>query len=235
MPWIQRHPISLVVCLWASTLLLITLFETRLPSTDVFLFKEAGVNFAMKGEFVVANLPHMPHDVELPYAYYPPVYPFVFGVWSSVFGVGLKQSIVFDYLIMGLRAFLILLLLLPVLKPVFSQGKDTIKGWVALLGVLALSFMTSDGDRPDELAFVFGLLSWWFIGVKDFRWGRLLFGGVLLGLCGATSPAVGSFFCIGSRLALLGELPFLVSLFDSRITFYTDVSGLQPPRASFRS
>src|SRR5258707_362667 len=81
--------------------------ESRPPSTDVFLFKDAGVNWATKWRFVVANLPHMAKDQEVIYAYYPPVFPFTFGLWSKIAGVGLKQSIAFDSFLRLLRTLLL--------------------------------------------------------------------------------------------------------------------------------
>ncbi|NBT58885.1 hypothetical protein EBT16_08895, partial [bacterium] len=60
---------ALLLALWEMFL------EVHVPGTDVFLFKEAGVNLATKGKFVAAFLPHMAFGDEKPFAYYPPVYP----------------------------------------------------------------------------------------------------------------------------------------------------------------
>jgi len=166
------------------------------PSTDVFLFKEAGVNLAHKGRFVAANLPHMPPDEEIVFAYYPPAYPFLYGVWSKVAGVGLFQSSFFDATLRILRTLLIFALLLPRLR----ASRSPILKWLVPFLLALTSFVSSDGDRPDELGLVSGFAAWLILD-RGASWRNLLGGGIALGITGATSPAAGVFFALGVFLA----------------------------------
>lgn len=229
MPSFIRTPFLWLVLLWATLLSVITIFETRLPSTDVFLFKEAGVNLAQKGRFVVANLPNMPSDVELPYAYYPPVYPAIFGVWSSVVGVGLKQSILLDHLLMALRSLLIFCFIFPYLKKASESRRGKVIGVLVGLFLVGLAFVTSDGDRPDELALVFGLSSWLLLKANVCNWRRLLLGGVLLGLCGASSPTAGSFFAMGFVFFHLRDSLFWKRFLTVSVTAFVCFLGCNLP------
>ncbi len=170
---------------------LTVLSEAKLPSTDVFLFKEAGVNLAMHGRFAAKNLPNMPADRELVFSYYPPVYPFCFGVWTKLVGLGLKQSLAFDALLRVLRSLLIGLFFLPWIRT------DKRKLWFAALSLMAISFLSSDGDRPDELALVWGWAAW-LVAQEASGIGTIALSGVLLGVCAATSPAAGVFFVLGA-------------------------------------
>ncbi len=191
----------LAFCLWVGVTSWIVVKEARPPATDIFLFKEAGVNWAQTGKFQVKNLPHMPPNEAMTYAYYPPLYPLLFGVWTKAFGIGLRQSIAFDSILRALRTALIFLL-----ATVFAQGwaRGTPFGSAKLLLVgVILSLVSSDGDRPDELALVLGLLSW--LSLYKLPYEKWWFTAVLLGLCGATSPAGGLLFAAGVAVVLAKE------------------------------
>lgn len=59
---------------------------------------------------------------------------------------------------------------------------------------MLLSLTSTDDDRPDELALVIGLSSWWLLQKAKHDFDYLL-AGLFLGLTGAASPACG--VCIG--------------------------------------
>jgi len=190
--------ISLIfLTLWTIGQFYLIGMEARVPSSDVFVFKEAGVNLASSGKFVAKNLPHMPADMELPYAYYPPVYPFVYGLWSAAFGTDLKASIAFDGVLRLVRTLLLFVLLVPFLRKALSENK-TARAVSVFCVLLLISFLSSDGDRPDELALVFGVGAWLCLRKKELR--NSIMGGILLGLCGASSPACGVFAAAGALL-----------------------------------
>ena len=130
------------------------LLEVHFPGTDVFLFKEAGVNLATQGKFVAANLPHTPFGEERAFAYYPPLYPFVFGVWSWLVGVGLQQSIFFDALLRILRTFLMVVLIYPTFSKDFFTKKERYFRWTLGIFFCLLTLASTDRDRPDELAII---------------------------------------------------------------------------------
>ena len=188
----------------------IVLSEARLPSTDVFLFKDAGANLALTGRFVVANLPHMSPDESVPYAYYPPVFPFVFGLWSKAFGVGLKSSMALDCFFRTLRTLLLAAFAFSQLKRRKLKDSSVV---LAAGFVILLSLLSSDGDRPDELGLIFGFTSWLLIA-------RSVPGaGIFLGLCGATSPAAGFFFALGWYFAYPKKIPLIVGGAFAALTF----------------
>jgi hypothetical protein len=177
-----------VLLLFASVHVVPILLEVPAPGTDVFIFKEAGVNLALKGKFMARNLPNQPPDRDEVFAYYPPVYPLAYAGWSTLFGVGHRQSLAFDCVVRLLRTFLLFWLILPVLDRA-SRGR-----WVFTLALLAAwSFVTTEADRPDDLAVVWGLLAWNLL-FRGGGWRRGLGGGLILGLCASTSPTAGVFF-----------------------------------------
>jgi len=169
-------------------------FEVHVPGTDVFLFKEAGINLAQKGQFVASNLPHMPFGVEKTFAYYPPVYPFLFGVWSWLFGVGLPQSLSFNAFLTFTRTLLMGFLLLPMLPKSFFEKNTGGTRWAVGVLWVCLSLLTTDRDRPDELAMVFGFTLLLILQSSQREGLKLLGASVALALEGATSPACGVLF-----------------------------------------
>lgn len=189
-----RLALGLSLLAWSLFTLFIVLTECRFPGTDVFLFKEAAINFALKTKLVASNLVYMPLDTEMPFAHYPPVYPIVFGLWMKVFGIGLKQSLLFECLLRGLRSVLLGALIWPVLKEAFTDNKRRIWAALSLCFLVLLSLTSTDDDRPDELALVIGLSSWWLLQKAKHDFDYLL-AGLFLGLTGAASPACG--VCIG--------------------------------------
>lgn len=177
----------------------ITLTEARRPGSDIFLFKEPSFNLATQNRFVVSNIPHMPPATERVYAYYPPVYPFVFGLYGKLAGSTAGASLLFEGLLRVLRAFLLFLLLKRFL------GRRELS--VASVAILAISTLaSSDADRPDELSLVWGLgaLLGFLSGSSPFVTGALL------GLCGATSPTGGLFFGLLLGVVAMGDRTALI-------------------------
>lgn len=202
--------------------LLETFWEIHFPGTDVFLFKEAGVNLATQGKFVATNLPHTPFGEERPFAYYPPLYPFFFGVWSWLVGVGLKQSIFFDSLLKVLRTGLMLVLIWPSLPESFFVKRERYFRWALGLFFCLLTVASTDRDRPDELAILFGLLFLITLNSTLHHRIKLLGAGFLLACVGGSSPACGIFFSLlGGAWAVFSPKPYrsVTGLFTSAMTF----------------
>lgn len=183
-----KNMLAATVGIWALSVLFVVVTETRFPGTDIFLFKDPAVNFALKGKLVATNLAYMPMDKEMPFAHYPPVYPTVFGLWLKIFGVGLKQSLLFECVIRGLRSLMLGAIIWPVLKESLNDRKRRLWGALSVLLLVLLSISSTDDDRPDELGLVIGLSSWWILlrAQRLYQYGLC---GLLLGLTGATSPA----------------------------------------------
>lgn len=204
----KKTPIPQVLLflgLWLLYTLYLVFSGTKLPGSDVFIFKEAGVNLALKGKFVVSNLPFMPSNEEFTYYFYPPLYPFLYGLWTKVVGFGYEQGVLFDSFVKLIRTILILSF---VWSPFKNASKTKISIFLSFL--LILSFLTSDGDRPDDLASILGFLSWHYL----FRNGMLnkVACGVLLGITAGTSATAGVFFTLGVLAYLWPWLKNLASL-----------------------
>lgn len=189
------------------------LFEIHTPGTDIFLFKEAGINLATQGRLVAGYLPHMNFGEEKPFAYYPPVYPFVFGVWTWLVGVGLKQSICFNGLLTLLRTLLMLILVAPAISQEFWSPGFRLKRWASGSLLLILTFISTDRDRPDELALNFGLLLMIVLFSRKRTGVKVTVAALLLALTGATSPACGLFFGLVTFCWALGQAGGLRKLF----------------------
>lgn len=184
--WIKRAGFFLSLALVVQ--IIFALLEYKLPSTDVFLFKEAGSQFALNNEFKAADLPHFPPHQKVWFSYYPPIYPFSFGVWAKVFGFGLKQSLAFDAVIRILRSFVLFCFFILLCNEKRSQVY-----FRELFLFTLLSFVTTEGDRPDDLALFFGVLSFLCL-----RWrSSAVLAGIFLGLTASTSPAGGFYFGLG--------------------------------------
>ena len=180
-------------------------FEIHTPGTDVFLFKEAGVNLATQGRLVAAYLPHMDFGEEKPFAYYPPVYPFVFGVWTWLVGVGLKQSICFNGFLTLLRTLLMVVLVAPAISQEFWSPSFRWKRRGSGILFLILTVLSTDRDRPDELALVFGLLLMVVLFSRKRMGLKVTAAALCLALTGATSPACGLFFGLVTLCWALGQ------------------------------
>jgi hypothetical protein len=218
LPHPARTAIFICGFVWAAGTSLSVILEVHLPATDVFLFKEAGINLATKGRFVASNLPHMLPGQEFIFSYYPPVFPFLFGVWSKILGVGLRQSILFDGLLKTIRTLLLLLLVAPRIGELLKSRFTEKIGIVCLGTVTLMAFLSTDGDRPDELAMIWGLLSW----LAWTRRSKRALSGAFLGLSAATSPAAGVFFGLGFIFRfLLKQLKFLDGLFIGTVASVT--------------
>jgi len=170
--------------------------EVHVPGTDVFLFKEAGINLATKGRFVASFLPHMAFGDEKPFAYYPPLYPFAFGVWSWIVGVGLKQSLLFDSVLTIIRTLLVLFLVLPSFPKSFFEKEGKVLRWSTGVLLCLISLVSTDRDRPDELALIWGLLLCLTLNSANPGRVKVALSAVLLACVGATSPACGVLFAM---------------------------------------
>jgi len=177
-----------VAAIWLAFSAITVVYEVAFPGPDVFQFKGPGVYFAQHGMLGGINMPFSPPNVPAVYAFYPPVYAFLFGLWSMVAGVSLQASMIFDLLLRTARALTIAAVIWPALKRADARGRAS----VAVM-LLLLSIAPNNEDRPDELGLIFGLWSWLVL----LRGRSAAAAGVLLGLSGAASPPAGLFAAIG--------------------------------------
>jgi hypothetical protein len=122
--------------------------------TSGFDFKDPGINLAIgKGLREVAT--HANPSLEYKYyANYPPVYPFLYGLYVSVVGIGDYQNTYFDLLLHIAKAILIFMI-------VVRYGTDwTPNQKLIITGILVLFLPSANShDRPEDLVIVLFLVS----------------------------------------------------------------------------
>jgi hypothetical protein len=121
---------------------------------DGFHFKDSGINLAIgKGlrEVCTCGNPSLEYKY---YANYPPVYPFLYGLYVSVVGIGDYQSTYFNLLLQIARAILIFMI-------VVRYGTDwTPNQKLIITGILVLFLPSANSyDRPEDLVIVLFLVS----------------------------------------------------------------------------
>lgn len=121
---------------------------------DGFYFKDSGINLAIgKGlrEVCTGGNPSLEYKY---YAHYPPVYPFLYGLYVSVVGIGDYQDTYFDLLLQIARAILIFMI-------VVRYGTDwTPNQKLIITGILVLFLPSANVyDRPEDLVIVLFLVS----------------------------------------------------------------------------
>jgi hypothetical protein len=146
----------------------------RFVVTDEVFFKAAGRNWAETGRFaapeIVGRLTRGPSLAEVYFAQ-PPVYTFIFGIYTKVFGFGPRRCMLYDTLI----HLLLVWTAAGCANCVFKLPLNV----AVLCGALFLPLGTI--GRPDELAIIFAL--WGAVALRYSAYA----GGVMLGLCAATS------------------------------------------------
>ena len=121
---------------------------------DGFYFKDSGINLAIgKGlrEVGTCGNPSLEYKY---YAHYPPVYPFLYGLYVSVVGIGDYQNTYFNLLLQIARAILIFMI-------VVRYGTDwTPNQKLIITGILVLFLPSANTyDRPEDLVIVLFLVS----------------------------------------------------------------------------
>src|SRR3989338_8746619 len=94
---------------WTCIHLFVVLKQTRFPGPDIFQFKLPGIELARYGTLTGINLPNSAQDTRTVYAFYPPLYPFLYGLWAKLFGTTYGPSVLFDAIWRLLRSGLLLL------------------------------------------------------------------------------------------------------------------------------
>jgi len=124
------------------------------PGGDVFYFKDSGINLAIgKGLREVCTFGNPSLEYKY-YANYPPVYPFLYGLYVSVVGIGDYQNTYFNLLLQIARAILIFMI-------VVRYGTDwTPNQKLIITGILVLFLPSANSyDRPEDLVIVLFLVS----------------------------------------------------------------------------
>ena len=175
-----------LVLIWRVLLLVFTV--QPIPDPDAFAYDGGVVNFLLNGHYYNPSLAVIfPISGTEIYSTYPPLYQGALLVWMKLFGTGLISAMSMHVALFAVSGFLTVALI----RKFFPAGA----GYA--MAVLLLFELTFD-DRPESLAFVFGLASLWLaarqIGNDRFNAGTSagLLLALLLGLY--TSVIVGAYF-----------------------------------------
>jgi hypothetical protein len=118
---------------------------------DIYYFKDPGINFVEHLGFVSRFTFGNPTFAYASYSQYPPVYPFLFGLYAKLFGVSVASNQLFNTLVglgVGVSGYFALEPALRTVTPRWSK-------WVAALVLVvcvAFSFFRPENDRPDGMA-----------------------------------------------------------------------------------
>ncbi|MBN9088923.1 MAG: hypothetical protein J0J01_18610 [Reyranella sp.] len=157
--------------------------------TDIYYFKDAGINLVSGLGFVSRFTFGNPTFLDQVYAQYPPIYPLLFGLFAKLFGISAVTNQAFNAAVgvaLGLAGFL-------AVRPLIAREFPRL-GPVLLASLLTISVVASlflpGVDRPDGLGICLGLA-----GLVVFRRQALGPGAVAAGiLCGVAllvSPFAG--------------------------------------------
>jgi len=128
--------------------------------TDIFLFKDAGCNLALGRGFNTFAIPGSPGLTPHLFSSYAPGFPFVFGIFSLLFGCSVKANAFFNYIVGVVASGLFWGIGCSTIYP--RLHKAIVGFLVGLVGPFAL--VAHDGDRPETLAFGFFVVTCLAIG-----------------------------------------------------------------------
>ncbi|TAK86023.1 MAG: hypothetical protein EPO20_09525 [Betaproteobacteria bacterium] len=182
----MRLPLAAVLLATAGWLIF-GAFAPPLPGyTDIFLFKDAGANLALGNGFTSRLTYGNPTFDRVGYAFYPPGYPFLFGVYSKLVGVGVAQNAAFNT---GIAALAHIFGWAALAMGAASMLKRGLLVLVCL--TLPLGFSACAYDRPDTLGLALGLGALLLL-CQSAAPLRLFFSAILCGVAVVVSPPAGA-------------------------------------------
>ena len=140
-----------IMLLWRVGLLVFTV--QPIPSNDAFGYDGAVVNFLRGGAYCNPSFALLfPISGTQVYAGYPPLYELALLLWMQAFGTSLVSAMTLHLTLFAISAYLVLALI----HRFFPAAADS-----ALVALLLFGF--TFGDRPESLAYVFGLGALWLV------------------------------------------------------------------------
>ena len=145
------------IALWLGVL---AWSSPRLPTGDISCFKDAGINFAQGHGLVDIINPGNPTLEPKFYSNYPPLFPFLYGLFSSQAGVSDRADEIFSFIISGLAT--VLFWFFVTIQFTDRQGSRPGLFLLALLlMMLPVGPLWTQRERPDLLGFIFIMISLW--------------------------------------------------------------------------
>ena len=146
----KLYLVFVLVVVWRVGLLVFTV--QPIPANDAFFFDGAVVNWLHHGAYVNPSLSEVfAISGRQVYSPYPPLYQAAAVIWMSVLGTSVIAAIGLHLALFAASGFLVL----AIIRKYFPDGNFA---WAGLL-FLGITF----GDRPEDLAHVFGLTSLYFV------------------------------------------------------------------------
>lgn len=175
-----------IVLLWRVSLLVFT--AQPIPANDAFGYDGAVVHYLQTGHYFNPPLALVfPISGQQVFSMYPPGYQAVLLPWMETFGTSVISAMALHLVLFALAAWLTVVMV----QKYFPSG-----GGYALAAWLLFGF--TFGDRPEDLAYVFGLASLWLVlrQISNINKSGANAGGivVLLLLTLYTSPIPGAYF-----------------------------------------
>jgi hypothetical protein len=202
-PWIVVVTLALAWVLVDGVLL-----PPAFGQTDIYYFKDAGINFAegrgLTTRFTYGN----PSFAYRDYAHYPPVYPLLFGWYARAAGVSARSNQIFNSIIASLVGVLGFL----ALRPLCMAGRHPVHRVWMEIALAAASIVTGlcylSDDRPDGLAVAFGLGAL-MLSIRGRSSSSAVAAGALCALAAFTSPFAGVWTCcaVTAGVCLAGGFP----------------------------
>jgi hypothetical protein len=126
--------------------------------TDIYYFKDAGIDFAQGLGFVTRFTFGNPTFEYQAYSQYLPLYPLLFGIFVKLFRISTLTNQIFNSIVSVLLGIAGFLALKPVVSAYASRFAPYILAAILLIAVFT-GFFFPETDRPDGLSVCFGLLA----------------------------------------------------------------------------
>jgi hypothetical protein len=197
--WLRNPAFVLgLVLVWRVLLLVFT--AQPIPANDAFGYDGGVVNFLHGGPYCNPSMALVfPISGREVYSTYPPLYQGVLLLWMDVLGASAISAMALHLVLFAISGFLTLAIIRRFFPPAAGYA----------LALLLLFGVTFD-DRPEGLAFVFGLASLWFVArqISEESLGAGVAAGLLLTLLLGlfTSVIVGAYFFGAGFLACVFAL-----------------------------
>jgi hypothetical protein len=184
----QRNAFVVLALVLVWRILLLVFTAQPIPANDAFGYDGAVVNVLHGGRYCNPSFALMfPISGREVYATYPPLYQVALLGWMKLFGTTVISAMCLHLVLFAVSGFLTLAIVRKFFPPAAGG---------ALIALLLFGF--TFGDRPESLAYIFGLSALWLatrqISETAFRPGSAV-GLTLVLLCGLyTSVIVGAYF-----------------------------------------
>lgn len=148
---------ALAIACW---MIFLCLSPPRITGGDITCFKDPGVNLAMGRGLVELVTPGNPTLTPKFYANYPPLFPALYGLYVSQFGVGPTADQIFDFILSAGAAVLFWFFV----TPRHADRRGRIPSLI-LLGILIMMLPVGPfwtlRERPDALGLIVMMASFW--------------------------------------------------------------------------